>query len=63
MATIDTSMVAKLPLFAGLSRAELDAVLKEAQSIRVPKNGHVFEQERTPIRSSCCCTATFAPAR
>ncbi|ACF03112.1 Crp/Fnr family transcriptional regulator [Rhodopseudomonas palustris] len=44
MATIDTSMVAKLPLFAGLSRAELDAVLKEAQSIRVPKNGHVFEQ-------------------
>ncbi|AVT83001.1 Crp/Fnr family transcriptional regulator [Rhodopseudomonas palustris] len=44
MATIDTSVVAKLPLFAGLSPAELDAVLLEARSIRVPKNGHVFEQ-------------------
>ncbi|PZA13148.1 Crp/Fnr family transcriptional regulator [Rhodopseudomonas palustris] len=44
MATIDTSLVAKLPLFAGLSPAELDAVLQEARSIRVPKNGHVFEQ-------------------
>ncbi|NEW95981.1 Crp/Fnr family transcriptional regulator [Rhodopseudomonas sp. BR0G17] len=44
MATIDTSLVAKLPLFAGLSPAELDAVLLEARSIRVPKNGHVFEQ-------------------
>lgn len=44
MATIDISLVAKLPLFAGLSPAELDAVLQEARSIRVPKNGHVFEQ-------------------
>ncbi|MFT4274876.1 MAG: Crp/Fnr family transcriptional regulator [Rhodopseudomonas sp.] len=44
MATIDTSLVAKLPLFAGLSPVELDAVLQEARSIRVPKNGHVFEQ-------------------
>lgn len=44
MATIDTSLVAKLPLFAGLSPAELDAVLQEARSIRVPKSGHVFEQ-------------------
>jgi len=44
MATIDTSLVAKLPLFAGLSADELDAVLQEARSIRVPKNGHVFEQ-------------------
>ncbi|MCD0422627.1 Crp/Fnr family transcriptional regulator [Rubrivivax sp. JA1024] len=44
MATIDTSLVAKLPLFAGLSPVELDAVLQEARSTRVPKNGHVFEQ-------------------
>ncbi|WP_322513912.1 Crp/Fnr family transcriptional regulator [Rhodopseudomonas palustris] len=44
MATIDTSLVAKLPLFAGCSADELDAILKEARSIRVPKNAHVFEQ-------------------
>jgi CRP-like cAMP-binding protein len=44
MATIDTSLVAKLPLFAGLDAAELDAVLQEARSIRVPKSSHVFEQ-------------------
>ncbi|MBI5131761.1 MAG: Crp/Fnr family transcriptional regulator [Rhodopseudomonas palustris] len=44
MATIDTSLVAKLPLFAGLAADELDAILQEARSVRVPKNAHVFEQ-------------------
>jgi CRP-like cAMP-binding protein len=44
MATIDTSLVAKLPLFAGCTADDLDAILKEARSIRVPKNAHVFEQ-------------------
>ncbi len=44
MATIDTSLVAKLPLFAGFAPAELDAILLEARSIRIPKNGKVFEQ-------------------
>ena len=37
MAKIDTSLVADLPLFAGLS-ADLDAILSQAKSIRVAKN-------------------------
>ena len=41
---IDRSLVAKLPLFAGLAPAELDAVLAEARSARYPKNSAVFEQ-------------------
>ncbi|ABE38681.1 transcriptional regulator, Crp/Fnr family [Rhodopseudomonas palustris BisB5] len=44
MATIDASLVTKLPLFAGLTADELDAILQQARSIRVPKNANVFEQ-------------------
>lgn len=44
MATIDTSLVAQLPLFAGLATDELDAILREARSLRVAKNAAVFEQ-------------------
>lgn len=44
MATIDTSLVAKLPLFSGVAADELDAILQEARAVRVAKNGHVFEQ-------------------
>ena len=44
MATIDTSLVAQLPLFAGLVDAELDAILQEARSLRIAKNASVFEQ-------------------
>ena len=34
MAKIDSSLVADLPLFAGLSAADLDAILSEARSVR-----------------------------
>lgn len=44
MASIDRSLVAHLPLFAGLSAEDLSAVLGEARSVRVPRNGTVFEQ-------------------
>src|SRR5262245_11642584 len=44
MASVDHSLVAHLPLFAGLTADELDALLKEARAIRHPKNSHVFEQ-------------------
>jgi CRP-like cAMP-binding protein len=44
MATIDPSLVAHLPLFAGLGADDLDAVLREARSLRVPKNSTVFDQ-------------------
>ena len=44
MAKIDSSLVAELPLFAGLSIAELDAILSEARSVRVARNTAVFGQ-------------------
>jgi CRP/FNR family transcriptional regulator, nitrogen oxide reductase regulator len=44
MAAVDRSLVADVPLFAGLAPAELDAVLAEARSARCPKNSAVFEQ-------------------
>ncbi len=44
MASIDHSLVAHLPLFAGLAAEDLTDVLREARSIRVPRNGSVFEQ-------------------
>ncbi|MBX6425910.1 MAG: Crp/Fnr family transcriptional regulator [Variibacter sp.] len=44
MAAVDRSLVANLPLFAGLDAAGLDAILAEARSIRYPKNSIVFAQ-------------------
>src|SRR5262249_23686376 len=42
MASVDRSLVAHLPLFAGLTPEELDALLKEARTVRHPKNTNVF---------------------
>ena len=44
MAKIDSSLVADLPLFVGLSTPDLDLILAEARSVRVAKNSPVFEQ-------------------
>jgi CRP-like cAMP-binding protein len=44
MATVDSSLVAHLPLFAGLSSEELAEVLREARSSHHAKNSAVFEQ-------------------
>jgi CRP-like cAMP-binding protein len=44
MASVDHSLVERLPLFAGLNAPELDAILSEARSVRYPKNTPVFEQ-------------------
>lgn len=44
MAAVDRSLVAGLPLFAGLGEKELDAILAEARSSRYAKNSAVFEQ-------------------
>ena len=41
---IDSSLVANLPLFAGLDPRGLDAILSEARSARFAKNTAVFEQ-------------------
>jgi CRP/FNR family transcriptional regulator, nitrogen oxide reductase regulator len=44
MATIDRSLVEKLPLFAGLAASALDEILAEARSARYPKNTALFQQ-------------------
>jgi CRP-like cAMP-binding protein len=44
MAAVDRSVIEKLPLFAGLDPAELEAILSEARSARFAKNTAVFEQ-------------------
>jgi len=45
MASLDRSLVAGLPMFAGLPPDDLDQILREAQSIRYPKGTAVFQQD------------------
>ncbi|QUS41572.1 Crp/Fnr family transcriptional regulator [Tardiphaga alba] len=42
--TIDSSLVAHLPLFAGLDIATCETILRDAHSLHVTKNKAVFEQ-------------------
>jgi CRP/FNR family transcriptional regulator, nitrogen oxide reductase regulator len=44
MASVDRSLVAGLPMFAGLGPGEQDDLLREARSVRYPKDSAVFEQ-------------------
>ena len=44
MPLIDRTLVSDFPLFAGLADAEIDGVLREARSVRFPKNTAVFQQ-------------------
>jgi CRP/FNR family transcriptional regulator, nitrogen oxide reductase regulator len=44
MAAVDRSLVANLPMFAGLSPAEQDGLLREARSVRYTKGSAVFDQ-------------------
>jgi CRP/FNR family transcriptional regulator, nitrogen oxide reductase regulator len=44
MATVDPSLVAHLPLFAGFTSEDLGEILREARSLRFAKNSMVFEQ-------------------
>jgi CRP-like cAMP-binding protein len=44
MATLDRSLVANLPLFAGFSADELTEILHEARSLRIAKNRNVFAE-------------------
>jgi CRP/FNR family transcriptional regulator, nitrogen oxide reductase regulator len=44
MAAVDPSLVADLPMFAGFSGADLAEVLREARSVRYPRNSEVFSQ-------------------
>jgi len=44
MPALDRSVVADIPLFADLAPGELDEILREARSIRYPKDAAVFDQ-------------------
>jgi CRP-like cAMP-binding protein len=44
MAAVDRSLVASLPMFAGLAPAEQEELLREARSIRFPRGTAVFDQ-------------------
>jgi len=44
MAAVDRSLIADMPLFAGLGPTDLDALLAAARSVRHPKNTAVFTQ-------------------
>jgi CRP-like cAMP-binding protein len=41
---IDRSVVADVPLFAGLGPGDIEEILREARSVRYPKDTAVFEQ-------------------
>jgi CRP/FNR family transcriptional regulator, nitrogen oxide reductase regulator len=45
VAGVDRSLIAGLPLFAGLSADALDDLLREATSVRYPKGRDVFTQD------------------
>jgi CRP/FNR family transcriptional regulator, nitrogen oxide reductase regulator len=45
MASLDRSLIADLPMFAGLGAGQLDEILSEAQSVRYPKGANLFEQD------------------
>ena len=44
MASLDRSIVANVPIFSGMSAADLDAILRDARSVRYPKDSSVFDQ-------------------
>ena len=44
MAALDRSIVADIPVFAGLSADDVDEILREARPVRYPKDTSVFEQ-------------------
>jgi CRP-like cAMP-binding protein len=44
MAPLDRSIVANVPIFAALSAGDLDIILREARSVRYPKDSSVFNQ-------------------
>jgi CRP/FNR family transcriptional regulator, nitrogen oxide reductase regulator len=44
MAAVDASLIADIPVFAGLTTAEREEVVREARSARYPKDSAVFDQ-------------------
>lgn len=44
MATVDASLLAELPVFAGFSGEELAEIVREARSVRYARNSDVFSQ-------------------
>jgi CRP-like cAMP-binding protein len=45
MAPVDRSTISGFELFSGFTPEQLDDILREARSVRFPKNSNVFEQD------------------
>ena len=45
MPNLDKSLVAGLPIFAGVETDALGDIIREAQSLRYPKGSSVFQQD------------------
>lgn len=45
MSRLDRSLIAGLPVFQGMGPADLDSMIGQARSLRIPKDKPVFEQE------------------
>ena len=45
MAGVDRSLMAGVPVFAGLAPEQIDQLLQEAQSVRYAKGTTVFQQD------------------
>jgi CRP/FNR family transcriptional regulator, nitrogen oxide reductase regulator len=57
MAAVDRSIVANIPIFAGLGARELDEILGDARSVRYPKGTSAFDQGAEAHSFFFCCTA------
>lgn len=44
MVSLDRSIITDVPIFAGLSAGDLDTILRDARSVRHPKDSSVFDQ-------------------
>ncbi|TIU50549.1 MAG: cyclic nucleotide-binding domain-containing protein, partial [Mesorhizobium sp.] len=46
MGSLDRSLIAGLPVFAGMAAADLDRIVGQARSLRIAKDQPLFEQEQ-----------------
>ena len=63
MASLDRSIVANVPILAGLNAGDLDTILRDARSVRYPKDSACSIRAPKRIRSSFCCTAISGSRR
>jgi CRP-like cAMP-binding protein len=45
LSRLDRSLISGLPLFQGIASTDLDLIMQQARSLRIPKGDAIFEQE------------------